>query len=54
MAVGATYVFWRYLRNPTWRWAVLAGLMLGLAELTKFSLVLLYAYWPFLWLASGS
>ena len=51
MAVGATYVFWRHLRNPTWKWAVLAGLMLGLAELTKFSLLLLYAYWPLLWLA---
>ncbi len=51
MAVGATYVFWRYLRNPTWRWAVLAGLMLGLAQLTKFSLLLLYAYWPLLWLS---
>lgn len=51
MAVGATYVFWRYLRNPTWRWAVLAGLLLGLAQLTKFSLLLLYAYWPLLWLA---
>ncbi len=51
MAVGATYVFWRYLKNPRWTSAVLAGAMLGLAQLTKFSLLLLYAYWPLLWLA---
>jgi len=50
LGVTATYVFWRYLNKPSWRWAVLAGLALGLAELTKFSMVLLYAVWPFLWL----
>jgi hypothetical protein len=27
-----------------------AGVMLGLAELTKFSMLVLYAVWPFLWL----
>jgi hypothetical protein len=51
MAVGSTYVFWRYLRRPSWARAALAGLMLGLAQLTKFSLLLLYAYWPLLWIA---
>lgn len=51
MAVGSTYVFWRYLKRPTWPRAALAGLMLGLAQLTKFSLLLLYGYWPLLWLA---
>ncbi len=53
-AVGftATYVFWRYLRRPTWTWATAAGVMLGLAELTKFSLLLLYLLWPALWVAS--
>ncbi len=48
--VGATYVFWRYLHKPTWRWAVAAGVALGLAQLTKFSMLLLFAVWPFLWL----
>jgi hypothetical protein len=51
MAVGSTYVFWRYLRSPTARWTALGGLALGIAQLAKFSLVLLYAYWPLLWLA---
>ncbi len=51
MAIGATFVFWLYLHRPTWRWAAVSGLMLGLAQLTKFSLLLLYAYWPLLWMA---
>ena len=48
IGAGATYFFWRYQGNPTWRRATLAGLALGLAELTKFSLVLLYGLWPVL------
>jgi Dolichyl-phosphate-mannose-protein mannosyltransferase len=51
MGVAATYVFWRYLYQPTWRWAVAAGVLLGVAQLSKFSMLLLYAVWPFLWLA---
>jgi hypothetical protein len=50
-AVGATFLFWRYLKAPSWTKAAISGLMLGLAQLTKFSLLLLYAYWPLLWLA---
>jgi hypothetical protein len=48
--VAATYLFWRYLQQPGWRWAAGAGIALGLAQLTKFSMLLLYAVWPFLWL----
>jgi hypothetical protein len=49
-AIGAlaTFVFWLYLKEPTWRRALLAGVCLGLAELTKFSLVVLYGLWPVL------
>jgi hypothetical protein len=50
IGVAATYVFWRYLHRPSYRWAVAAGVMLGLAQLTKFTMLLLYAVWPFLWL----
>ena len=50
LGVAATFVFWLYLRSPTWPKAVAAGVMLGLAELTKFSMLLLYAVWPLLWL----
>jgi Dolichyl-phosphate-mannose-protein mannosyltransferase len=50
LGVAATYVFWRFLHQPSWRWATTAGVMLGLAQLTKFTMLLLYAVWPFLWL----
>jgi hypothetical protein len=50
LGVGATYLFWRYLQKPSWRWAVVAGVALGIAQLSKFSMLLLYAVWPFLWL----
>ena len=50
IGVLATYVFWTYLKKPTWLLAVASGVLLGLAQLTKFSLLLLYAVWPFLWL----
>ncbi len=45
-AVAGTYLFVRYLDRPTWTRATLAGVVLGLAELTKFSSILLYGFWP--------
>jgi len=50
MGVAATFVFWCYLQKPSWLWAAAAGVALGAAQLTKFSMLLLYAVWPFLWL----
>jgi 4-amino-4-deoxy-L-arabinose transferase-like glycosyltransferase len=44
----ATFGFWHYLQCPNWRRAALAGVLLGLAELTKFSLILLYGIFPLL------
>jgi 4-amino-4-deoxy-L-arabinose transferase-like glycosyltransferase len=44
----ATFVFWLYLKDPSWRLAALAGLALGLAQLSKFSMVVLYGLWPLL------
>ncbi len=38
----AFYFFLRFLKQPTWKNVILAGLFLGLAELTKFSAVLLF------------
>ncbi len=51
-AIGsaATYAFWRYLHAPTWLRAGIAGVVLGLAQLTKFSMLLLYPLWPVLWI----
>lgn len=47
----ATYHFWRYLGSPTWIRAIVAGLLLGIAQLSKFSMLLLYLLWPVIWLA---
>ena len=47
-AVLAQFVFWLYLQRPSGRRAAWAGLVLGLAQLTKFSLILLYGLWPLL------
>jgi hypothetical protein len=48
LGVLATFLFWRYLRRPTWGRAAAAGVALGIAQLTKFSLLLLYGLWPVL------
>ncbi|GIW87974.1 MAG: glycosyl transferase [Isosphaeraceae bacterium] len=50
-SAAATYLFWRYLARPTWPRALGAGLVLGLAQLTKFSALILYGLWPLIWLA---
>lgn len=50
LGVLATYVFWLYLRRPSWVRACAAGVLLGVAQLTKFSMLLLYVVWPFFWL----
>ena len=52
LGLGACYLFWRWLRQPTWGRAVFAGLVLGLAELTKTTWVILFGVWPLVWLAT--
>lgn len=54
LGCAATLLFWRYLRRPGWGRAVLAALVLGVAQLTKFSMLLLFGLWPLmalLWMA---
>ncbi len=48
--VGAGYFFWRWLKRPDWGNASAAGLLLGLAQLTKTTWVFLFGLWPLLWL----
>jgi hypothetical protein len=50
LGVCATFAFWLYLRNPNWRRAMLSGVLLGLAQAAKFSMLLLFGIWPLLWL----
>lgn len=47
---AAHYKFWHWLKNPSWRAAMLAGLLLGLAEASKATWILLFAAWPAVWL----
>lgn len=51
-ATGATamYMFWQWLRAPSWQKASVAGICLGLAESCKFTLLVFYPLMPILWL----
>ncbi|WP_197526304.1 ArnT family glycosyltransferase [Botrimarina colliarenosi] len=49
LGVAANYTFWRWLINPTWSGTLLAGAVLGVAELSKTTLLLLYPIWPLVW-----
>ena len=49
--VATAWAVWEYARQPTWRRALLLGLLLGLAQATKFTAVLLYLLCPLMWLA---
>lgn len=51
LGLAACYTFWRWLKQPTWRQAILTGLVLGLAELSKTTMILFYPLWPLLWVA---
>lgn len=49
--VSASFFFWCWLKQPTWTGTAIAGIMLGLAQLTKMTWVVLFLLWPALWLA---
>jgi len=49
LGVLAGYCFWRWLREPTWERTFWAALTLGLAQLAKFTWVVLFGLWPMLW-----
>ena len=49
--VAAVYCFWRWLKSPKWSEAMIAGAVLGLAELCKFTLLVFYPILPVLWIA---
>ena len=50
VGLAAFYAFWKWLSRPSLGRAGLAGLLLGLAELTKFVWVILFLLWPLLWI----
>lgn len=50
LGVAACYTLWRWLKRPTWAQAAITGVVLGLAELAKTTLILFYPLWPLMWL----
>lgn len=50
LGIGAAYFFWRWLQCPSWCNTALAGIALGLAELSKFTWLILFGLWPAAWL----
>jgi len=50
LGVAAGYAFWRWLKRPDWVRALVAGAVLGLAELTKMVWIVLVALWPVIWI----
>lgn len=49
MGAAAHYQFWRWLKTPTWSAALFSGVLLGLAEATKATWIILFAAWPLVW-----
>ncbi len=47
---GSIFLLREHLKSPTWEGTVLCGIALGLAQLTKFTALVLYGVWPVLWL----
>ncbi len=50
LGLAACHSFWKWLKEPTWSLTYLTGVLLGAAELTKTTLVVLFPLWPILWL----
>jgi len=50
LGVAACYTFWKWLKEPSWRLTYFSGVLLGVAELTKSTLIVLFPLWPILWL----
>jgi 4-amino-4-deoxy-L-arabinose transferase-like glycosyltransferase len=50
LGIAAGYCYWRWLQRPALRGAVIAGLVLGLAEATKSTWIILFGLWPGLFL----
>lgn len=50
LGLTAFYVYWHWLKKPTWSLAIAAGIVLGLAELTKTVWIILFLLWPLIWL----
>jgi len=46
---GGLLHFWIWLRKPGWWKTIYSGIVLGLAELAKTTLIAFYLLWPLMW-----
>ena len=53
MGLTATFLFGEWLRFPSWRRCIWAGLTLGIAETCKTTLLVLFLIWPTAWLINA-
>ena len=49
LGVTAAWLFWLWLKSPTWKMTFIAGLVLGIAELSKFTLLFFYPLGIIFW-----
>ena len=49
MGVVGLYMFWHWLKNPTWGKAIIAGICLGFMSLTKMTWIIAFPIWLILW-----
>ncbi|MDR1382729.1 MAG: glycosyltransferase family 39 protein [Planctomycetaceae bacterium] len=49
-AIASVYFFWKWLKRPEMLEAFIAGIILGFAELTKFTLLIFYPMFVVMWL----
>lgn len=50
LGITAVFFFWKWLKNPNWESTITSGLVLGLAELTKTTWIILFGLYPLIWL----
>lgn len=50
VGLSAGYAFWLWLRDPTWQRALACGILLGFAQLTKLTWLILFGLWPMMFL----
>ncbi|MDR2704813.1 MAG: glycosyltransferase family 39 protein [Planctomycetaceae bacterium] len=50
LGVTVAYLFWKWLQKPTYLMALIVGIVLGIAELSKFTLLVFYPLGFILWL----
>ena len=50
LSIVALYMFWKWLKRSSWDQTMFTGVVLGLAELTKCTLLVFYGFWPIIWI----